>query len=225
MEAFGRRGACARFRGRATRRDASCNRSLGPATEHFPLQLDRVPTRPFDGEVFPSESTSVGVSDFGAPASWDVPTPRRPVGAAGWFAGFALLLMLLGVGEPRTADPRFRSPSVTLDTYWQALRHDDDFTAAECMLEPSADLPEPGMLWFLPPTTSLRIANLRVLPVESGRVMATYELRFVPLGGGGEQVFRTAAELERVRGEWRIGHPIGEVSMPEWRAIPRAVDL
>ena len=61
--------------------------------------------------------------------------------------------------------------------------------------------------------------------VESGRVMASYELRFVPLGGGGEQVFRTAAELVRVRGEWRIARPIGEVSMPEWKPIPRTVDI
>ena len=53
------------------------------------------------------------------------------------------------------------------------------------------------------------------LPVESGRVMTSYEVRFVPLGGGGEQVFRTAAELVRIRGEWRIGRPIGEVSLPD----------
>ena len=55
--------------------------------------------------------------------------------------------------------------------------------------------------------------------------MASYELRFVPLGSGGEQVFRTSAELVRVRGEWRIGHPVGEVSMPEWKPIPHTVDI
>ena len=188
------------------------------------MQLDRVPLRPFDTHNLSSEIAPSGVEHTGA-ATWTPPAPPRRVG---WLCGLAIaatVLFLLGQGEPRTADPRFRSPGVTIDTYWQALRHDDDFTAQECLIEPSKDLPSPGMLWFLPPTTSLRIANLHSLPVESDRVMATYEVRFVPLGGGGEQTFRQSAELVRVRGEWRIGHPIGEVSMPEWRSIPRAVDL
>jgi hypothetical protein len=161
----------------------------------------------------------------GTPAVAEWTTTRRPVAWQGWLACMCMVVLLLGAGEPRKADPRFRSPSTTLETYWQALRHDDHFTAEDCLLGPSADLPTPGMLWFLPPTTSLRIANLRSLPVENGRVMATYEVRFVPLGGGGEQVFRTAAELVRIRGEWRIGNPIGEVSLPEWKPIPRTVDI
>jgi hypothetical protein len=136
-----------------------------------------------------------------------------------------LTLMLLGTGEAWKADKRFRTPSTTLNTYWQALRHDDDFTAEECLLEPNREVPSPGSLWFLPPTTALHLANLHSLPVESGRVMVTYEVRFVPLGGGGEQVFRTAAELIRNRGEWRIGRPIGEVSLPEWKPIRRTVDI
>lgn len=149
--------------------------------------------------------------------------PVRPAGVRLWLAAVLVTLMLLGTGEPWRADPRFRTPSATLETYWQALRHDDEFTAEECLLEPSRDLPMPGSLWFLPPTTALRLANLRSLPVESGRVMVTYEVRFVPLGGG-EQVFKTAAELIRDRGEWRIGRPIGEVSLPEWKPIRRTVD-
>jgi len=188
------------------------------------LQLDRVPPRPLDPHDVSAEATTSGVYESGV-AEWTLTTPPRRVGIAGWFAIAAMILFLLGQGEPRKADPRFRSPSITLDTYWQALRHDDDFSAQECLVEPSADLPSPGMLWFLPPTTSLRIANLKSLPVESDRVMATYEVRFVPLGGGGEQTFHTSAELVRVRGEWRIGHPIGQASMPEWRSIPRTVDI
>lgn len=151
-------------------------------------------------------------------------SPARRPGVLQWILAALVTLMLLGTGEPWRADPRFRSPGATLDTYWQALRNDDDFTAEECLIEPGRDLPSPGSLWFLPPTTALRLANVRSLPVESGRVMVTYEVRFVPLGGGGEQVFKTAAELIRNRGEWRIGRPIGEVSLPEWKPIPRTVD-
>lgn len=187
------------------------------------MQLDRIPPR--EAAPFSEIHEAPGVFGGGAASVWDEPARRRPVGLAGWLACAGMILLLLGAGEPRKADPRFHSPGSTIETYWQALRHDDDFSAAECLLEPSVDLPAPGMLWFLPPTTSLRIANLRTLPVESGRVMASYEVRFVPLGGGGEQVFRTAAELIRVRGEWRIGHPIGEVSMPDWKPIPRTVDI
>ena len=187
------------------------------------MQLDRVPPRPQPLEISSEIPAADGVFMSGTPAEVEWDRSRRPVRIRGWAAGACILFLLLGVGEPRKADPRFRSPSVTLETYWQALRHDDDFTAEECLLEPSVDLPIPGTLWFLPPTTSLRIANLRSLPVETGRVMATYEVRFVPLGGG-EQTFRAATELVRIRGEWRIGHPIGEVSMPEWKPIPRTVD-
>jgi hypothetical protein len=136
-----------------------------------------------------------------------------------------MVFLLLGAVEPRTADPRFRSPDAVLETFWQALRNDDPFTAEECVVGPRTDLPALGSLWFLPPNTSLRVANLHTLPVESGRLIASYEVRFVPLGGGGEQMFKTSTELVRERGEWRIGHPIGEVSLPEWRPIPRTVDI
>jgi len=187
------------------------------------VQLDRVPPPPA-GDI-PANPPDLGVCTGEASAAAEWTLRRRPVRWTGWLACAGMVLLLLGAGEPRKADSRFRSPSTTLETYWQALRHDDHFTAEDCLLEPSLDLPTPGMLWFLPPTTSLRIANLRSLPVENGRVMATYEVRFVPLGGGGEQVFRTAAELVRVRGEWRIGRPIGEVSLPEWKPIPRTVDI
>lgn len=214
---------CARSWARATRMEAHPHRSARTGVG-APLQLDRVPLRPLDSQILSSEDTPPGVEHTGA-VTWTLPSPPRRVAWWGGLAIAAMVLFLLGQGEPRTADPRFRSPSVTLDTYWQALRHDDDFTAQECLIEPSKDLPSPGMLWFLPPTTSLRIANLHSLPVETDRVMASYEVRFVPLGGGGEQTFRQSAELVRIRGEWRIGHPIGEVSMPEWRSIPRAVDL
>lgn len=188
------------------------------------MQLDRVPSRPAAGEI-PAPLGGLGVWNGGDASPFHADESRRPVGVAGWLACAMMVLILLGTGEPRKADPRFRTPASTLETYWQALRHDDAFTAQDCLLEPNPELPVPGMLWFLPPTASLRIVNLRSLPVESGRVMATYEVRFLPLGGDGEQVFRTAAELVRVRGEWRIGHPVGEASLPDWKPIPRTVDI
>ncbi len=188
------------------------------------MQLDRVPA-PAPADEISALSPVHGVCTGEAPEGVEPAAERRPVRWTGWLASALVLLLLLDVAEPRRADSRFTSPGTTLETYWQALRHDDHFTAQDCLLEPSLDLPTPGMLWFLPPTTSLRIANLRALPVESGRVMATYEVRFVPLGGGGEQSFESAAELVRIRGEWRIGRPIGEVSLPEWKPIPRTVDI
>ncbi len=187
------------------------------------MQLDRVPPKPAVADLG-TVSPPPGVVVAGASVGADARVPHPPVRARVWCGVGLVALMLLGAGEPWRADPRFRTPSATLDTYWQALRHDDGFTAEECQLEPNHDVPMPGSLWFLPPTTALRIANLHSLPVESGRVMVTYEVRFVPLGGGGEQVFRTAAELVRDRGEWRIGRPIGEVSLPEWKPIRRTVD-
>lgn len=189
------------------------------------MQLDRVPPRPPAEADFGRIQPAGGVVAPEAFAGADARVPHLPARARVWWGVGLVALMLLGAGEPWRADPRFRSPSATLDTYWQALRHDDEFTAEECQLEPSHDVPMPGSLWFLPPTTALRVANLHSLPVESGRVMVTYEVRFVPLGGEGEQVFRTAAELVRDRGEWRIGRPIGEVSLPEWKPIRRTVDI
>ena len=37
--------------------------------------------------------------------------------------------------------------------------------------------------------------------------------------------FRTADEMVRMRGEWRIARPLGEASMPDWQPIPRSVDI
>jgi len=131
---------------------------------------------------------------------------------------------LLGQGERCWVDPRFRSPSATLSTYWSALRDGDARTAAECMVGDTEGQPFPGMLWFMPPTNEVRLESFRSLPVTAGRLLVTYRVRFRPLGALAEQEFETGNELVRVHGEWRIARGLGAASLPQWRSIPRAVD-
>ena len=57
-------------------------------------------------------------------------------------------------------------------------------------------------------TEALRLESFRSLPVSSGRVMVSYEVRFLPAGQTVEQAFATGNELVRVRGEWRIARAI-----------------
>lgn len=134
-------------------------------------------------------------------------------------------LSLLGQGERSRVDPRFVSPSATLRTYWDALRAGDAAGAWECLVEGRHDLPMPGMLWFLPPTDELTLDAFRSLPVTRGRILVSYEVRYRRAGSGEVRSFRTADELVRLQGEWRIARPVGEASMPEWRPDPRPVDI
>ncbi len=140
-------------------------------------------------------------------------------------AASLLAFGLLGQGERCTVDRRLVSPSATIASYWEALRQDDEAAAAECLVAGGRDVPFPGMLWFLPPTADLTIGGFHSLPVTGGRVMVTYEVRYRPLGSSLTQRFETGCELVRQRGEWRIVRWLGEASMPEWRPIPRAVDI
>lgn len=136
----------------------------------------------------------------------------------------ALAVGLLGQGERYRLDPRFRSPSSTLLTYWGALGEGDTESVFECLSEVRDDQPMPGTLWFLPPTDELWLDGFRSLPVTGGRVLVTYEVHYRPTGAGEERMFQTGSELVRVRGEWRIARPIGEASMPEWKPVPGPVD-
>lgn len=131
---------------------------------------------------------------------------------------------LIGQGERSKVDPRFISPSATLTTYWSAMRSGDAAGAWECFVEGRHNLPMPGMLWFLPPTDALTLDAFHSLPVTQGRVLVSYEVRYRPTGVAEERAFRTADEMVRMRGEWRIARPIGEASMPEWEPTPRPVD-
>ena len=132
---------------------------------------------------------------------------------------------LLGQGERCLVDPRFSTPSATLATYWSALRDGDAVTAGECVLEGAEDQPFPGMLWFMPPTREVRLEAFRSLPVTAGRLYVSYEVRFRPLGAIEEQRFQTGHELVRLHGGWRIARGLGSASLPQWRSIPRAVDI
>ena len=137
----------------------------------------------------------------------------------------AVSLSLLGQGERYQVDPRFRSPSATLTTYWRALQDGDAEAVWECYADLRDPMPVPGMLWFLPATDELVLEEFRSLPVTAGRVMVTYEVRFTPRGTSEERSFRTADELVRERGEWRITRAVGEASMPEWDSTPGPVDI
>lgn len=146
----------------------------------------------------------------------------------GWRGSLALLLLcfgLFGQGERSRVDPRFISPSSTLETYWAALRAGDADAAWECLVEGRYQLPRPGMLWFLPPTEELTLGAFRSLPVTGGRMLVSYEVRYVPAGTDEVRSFRTADEMVRLRGEWRIARPVGEASMPDWQPAPRPVDI
>jgi hypothetical protein len=134
-------------------------------------------------------------------------------------------LTLLGQGERAIVDPRFLSPSATLTTYWSSLRAGDACGAWECLVEGRHDLPRPGMLWFLPPTDELTLQEFRSLPITGGRILVSYEVRYRPAGSDELHSFRTADEMVRMRGEWRIARPIGEASMPDWQPTPRTVDI
>ena len=169
-------------------------------------------------------AVSHGVEASDEPARWGPVIPRRPV-------PFRLLIMvilasltLLGQGERCEVDPRFASPSATLLTFWSAMREGNAEEVWECFVEGRDDLPMPGMLWFLPPTERISLAEFRALPVTSGRVLVRYEVHFVPRGFDAERVFVTGDELVRLRGQWRIARPIGQVSAPIWESAPRTVD-
>jgi hypothetical protein len=134
-------------------------------------------------------------------------------------------LALTGQGERFTADPRFATPSATLNTYWAALGRGDAEEVWECFVEGRNDLPVPGMLWFLPPVDAIELGEFRSLPLKRGRVLVSYEVRYIPQGFAEERSFRTGDELVRVRGAWRIAQPVGAADMPALDHPRRPVDI
>ena len=199
------------------------------------MQLDRVPSR-LAAPACPAADGEPEDSGTTAPPS-GVPLIDRSLGGGGTsvphrrirarhltlvgIAAFALL----GQGERCLVDARFSSPSATLATYWSALRDGDAATAGECVLEGTEGQPFPGMLWFMPPTREVRLEGFRSLPITAGRLYVSYEVRFRPLGAIEEQSFQTGHELVRLHGDWRIARGLGTASLPQWRSIPRTVDI
>ncbi len=148
----------------------------------------------------------------------------RRLGIRGWLLVMAVACTLLGQGEHSRVDHRFRAPSTTLQTYWEALRAGDADGAWACFVEGRRDVPLPGSVWFLPTTDDLWLSGYRALSVSATRVMVSYEVHYRDARNGDERMFRFGNELVRVRGEWRIAKPIGEASMPEWKPKECAVD-
>jgi hypothetical protein len=145
-----------------------------------------------------------------------------------WRAVVFLLLAslsLLGEGERLRIDPRFRTPSATIYTYWGALRRNDVQTVQECFTEPDASQPFPGMLWFLPPVDDMDLHSMRLVSAEAGHLVAMYEVQFKPSGSDLLQSFVVLTELRRVGFEWRIVPPTGDEALPTWRPYRSAVDI
>jgi hypothetical protein len=208
----------------------------GPQGPEEPaVQLDRVPPRPTD----PGPSPEAGLPELSGTAITPdgVSSDDRSRGDGGAVASpgriraryLALVglaaFTLLGQGERCLVDSRFSTPSHTLATYWSALRDGDAVTAGECVLDGAEDQPVAGMLWFMPPTREVRLEEFHSLPVEAGRLYVSYQVRFRPLGATEEQTFQTGHELVRLHGGWRIARGLGPASLPQWRSIPRAVDI
>jgi len=200
----------------------------GPSSRKTSLQLDRIPPRVLVPQIHGTSASPVGVDTVGPLSStFSRPAGVSVVGSVGvlrWIAVLALFFSLLGQGERCEIDPRFGSPGATIATYWEALRSNDTDEVLECFNQPGDALPHPGMLWFLPPTQRLGVYGVRFVPVKVGRLIATYEVRFRPVGMSEDMRFVTSSELVRMRGGWRIVSGAGEVDMPEWRPIPHRVD-
>ena len=199
------------------------------------MQLDRVPSRPpasapaaADGGLEDSGTTAAPSGVSNPDRSWGdggVAVSHKRIRARHLTLVGIAAFALLGQGERCLVDTRFSTPSATLATYWSALRDGDAVTASECVIEGTEGQPFPGMLWFMPPTREVRLEQFHSLPVTSGRLYVSYEVRFRPLGAIEEQSFQTGHELVRLRGGWRIARGLGTASLPQWRSIPRAVDI
>ena len=170
-------------------------------------------------EIVGTPQAFAGVAEGATtPDSGSVAPPARS--GIGWRGVLAIVLVslsLLGQGERSRVDPRFRTPSSALLTYWEALREGDAEGVQDCFVANRRDMPMPGAVWFMPPTDDLWLTAFRSLPVTGGRVMVRYEVHFRPRGSKDERMFESGSELVRTRGEWRISQPLGEASMPEWK--------
>jgi len=204
------------------------------------LQLDRVPPRrtpfEFSGTVprlAGVETDADGTDALPAhdSAEWIPASPafpaapsRRRSWARGVMLGFACF-SLLGQGEPAGVDPRFRSPSALIATYWEALWANDDQTLAECFADPSHTAPMPGSLWFLPPSRRLCVYPIQSLAGGREKVQASYEIRFRPDDATQDMHFLASTTLVRVHDGWRIADSQEDHSIPLWYPAPRRITI
>ena len=179
------------------------------------VELELVPRPSVLPALRVTEPVSEGVADA---------TTRRGVALRAWALILFGCVMLLGQGERFQVDARFRTPSRTLETYWGAIRHNDLQTVGECFSEPQESLPFPGMLWFLPPVDALHIRSVHVVSAQSGRLVAAYEVQFVPSGTREQESFVTTTQLVRIGHEWRIVPVDDSAGMPPWKPYRRPVD-
>ena len=183
------------------------------------MQLDRVPPRLIALQLLGTATPADGVPQRVERRRPPEARPKAPPGA--WALVFVVCASVLGQGERAAVDHRFATAVRTLQTYWAALAADDVDTASECLDEGPYSGPYPGMVWFLPPTRELKLTSFVTLPIQRGRMMVNYEVRYTPLGTNDEQVFETQAQLVQIRGAWRISQPIDAASMPPWRPTER----
>jgi len=177
----------------------------------------------FELPAYAAAGTPAGAAGV-VPAGLALPREGRRLGFRGWLVVLVAAFALLGQGPHTRVDRRFRSPSTTLTTYWEALRVGDADGAWNCFADGRREGPMPGSVWFLPATDDLWLTGYRALPVTPDRVMVTYEVHYRDGRAGDERMFRFGNELVRANGEWRIAKPIGEASMPEWKPNDRPVD-
>lgn len=150
--------------------------------------------------------------------------PARRRGVRRTMLLLLLALSLVGQGEKFYVDPRFRTPSATLNTYWEALSRQDLSTVNDCYADPGSLQPFPGMLWFLPPVDEIDLTSMRLVGAEAGHLIAMYEVQFRPTGIPDVHSFVTTTELRRVGWEWHV-IPNDEAGLPAWQPYPRAVDI
>jgi len=191
------------------------------------VQLDRVPLSRSILQETGTPAPPGGVGTL-ACASDETPSRAEPAEQVSGLSGLMVVCLcfaLLGQGQRCDVDPRFASPTATLQTYWEALRAGDAETASMCIDEGSYTGPYPGSVWFMPESRDLRLESVHALPVRPGRVLVNYEVHYFALGASEEFSFSTGSHLVRVRGEWRIVPPFGDVSVQELRPIHRLAPI
>jgi len=136
-----------------------------------------------------------------------------------------LVVACLGFrGERCEVDPALSSPGTALATYWEALMNHDIEGIWACAAGPPGNLPFPGMQWGLPATRAFTIERLRFIPIDEDHVSATYAVRFRPRGNREERSLSVSTDLLRIRGEYRVLHPLSEAGILESRPVPLRVD-